>query len=51
MLRLNCPYTFSQVPYIVNEVLDEYAEAVLREAMPDVFCFPQPVDAERFLEF
>ena len=31
MLELNCSYTFSHVPYILNEVLDEYAEKVIAD--------------------
>ena len=35
MLELFTSYTFSQVPIITYDALDEYAEAVLRDAAPD----------------
>lgn len=51
MLSLDCGYTFSQVPYIVYGVLDDYAEMILSDATPDRLNTPLPVDVEAFLEF
>jgi Zn-dependent peptidase ImmA (M78 family) len=39
------------VPYITCEVLDGYAEAVIRDAAPDALSAPVPIDAEMFVEF
>ena len=50
MLELLTPYTFSQVPNIAYEALDQYAEAVVRDAMPDKLTAPCPIDIAWFLE-
>ena len=51
MLELNCSYTFSHVPYILNEVLDEYAEKVIADAALQNLHCPVPVDVDAFVEF
>jgi len=30
MIELNAPYTLSQIPHIANDLLDEYAELLMR---------------------
>ena len=50
MLKLITSYTFSNVPYISYDVLDEYAEAVVRDAMSDKLLAPCPIDAAWFVE-
>jgi hypothetical protein len=36
---------------ITYAALDEYAEAVIRDALPDALAAPMPIDVERFIEF
>jgi len=51
MLWLECSYSFSLVPYVYNDVLDDYAVAVLRDAIPEVLDRPMPVDVEWLLDY
>lgn len=51
MLALDCGYTFSQVPYILYDVLDDYAEKVIADAFPQGLSQPVPIDVDAFLEF
>lgn len=51
MLELDCSYTFTRVPYLLNEVLDEYAERIISDAAPENLRAPIPVDVDAFLEF
>jgi Zn-dependent peptidase ImmA (M78 family) len=56
MLKLQTSYSFSNVPYITYEALDQYAEAVLRHAMPKLaapglLSEPTVLDVMRFIEF
>ena len=51
MLQLDCVYSFSQVPYLLYDVLEEYAEKVIADATPECLRQPIPVDVETFLEF
>jgi Zn-dependent peptidase ImmA (M78 family) len=51
MLELNTAYTFTQVPYITYGALEEYAEALVRDAMPERLNAPGPIDVEAFVEF
>ncbi|MCL1873960.1 MAG: ImmA/IrrE family metallo-endopeptidase [Clostridiales bacterium] len=51
MLELRTTYTLSQVPYISYEALDQYAEDVIRDAMPKALCAPTALDVGRFIEF
>ena len=34
MLELDTVYSLSRIPNITHDALDEYAEAVIRDAMP-----------------
>ena len=51
MLKLECAYSFSQVPYILYDVLEEYAEKVISIASAENLRQPVPVDVDAFLEF
>jgi Zn-dependent peptidase ImmA (M78 family) len=51
MLELNTSYTFSQVPYITYDALDDYAEALVRDAMPERLNAPGAIDVEGFVEY
>jgi hypothetical protein len=51
MLELQTVYSFSQIPYITYAALDDYAEAVVRDAMPETLKTPSPLDVDRFIEF
>jgi len=51
MLALNTAYSLSRVPMITYAALDEYAEAVIRDALPYALAAPTPIDVERFIEF
>jgi hypothetical protein len=51
MLELNTSYTFSQVPYITYGALDDYAETLVRDAMPGRLNVPGPIDVEGFVEY
>ena len=49
--KLVTSYSFSKVPYITNDALDEYAESVIRHAMPEALVEPSILDVPRFIEF
>jgi Zn-dependent peptidase ImmA (M78 family) len=51
MLLLDTTYSFSRVPYLTDEALDNYAETVVRDAMPDALISPTILDVGRFVEF
>ena len=51
MLKLITSYSLSQIPYITFDALDQYAEAVIRDAAPENLCEPTTLDVERFIEF
>ena len=51
MLRFDCPYSFSGIPNVTNDSLEEYAIAVLREATSDLLKIPMPLDVEKFIEY
>ena len=51
MIELVTTYSLSQVPYITNDALDEYAEAVIRDAVPEALTAPCALDAAWFVEF
>jgi Zn-dependent peptidase ImmA (M78 family) len=51
MLELNTSYTLSQVPYLTYGALEEFAEAIVRDAAPECLNTPRPIDAEGFIEF
>jgi Zn-dependent peptidase ImmA (M78 family) len=39
------------VPYITYDALDAYAEAAVRDAMPETLAAPTAIDVSRFIEF
>lgn len=51
MIDFDFSYSFSQIPYIDNNVLDEYAELVLKEYAPETLEKPMLVDIERLMEY
>ena len=51
MLKLNTSYSFTQVPYITYEALDEYAVKVIRDAAPELLEKPSILDVEWFVEY
>jgi hypothetical protein len=51
MIELDTSYSLSQIPYITNEALDEYATRVVADAQHEVMKEPTALDVDRFLEF
>jgi Zn-dependent peptidase ImmA (M78 family) len=51
MFELDTSYSFSQMPYITYEALDDYAERLVHDFAPELLKSPAQVDVERFLEF
>ena len=51
MIELKTSYTFSRVPYITNDALDDYAEALVADFAPERLNTPGIFDAEGFLEY
>jgi len=51
MLELTTSYTFSKVPNITYDALDDYADNVIRDAMPNALNTPTAIDAAWFVEF
>jgi Zn-dependent peptidase ImmA (M78 family) len=51
MLKLETGYSFSNVPYITCDALDQYGENVVRDAMPDALKAPTVLDVDKFIEF
>jgi len=50
VIELSTSYSFSQVPIIAYDALEQYAEDVLLDAKPKYLKYPCPIDAEWFLE-
>jgi len=51
VLELQGGYSFTGVPYMTYEALDEYAEGIIRDAMPENLNRATPLDVDEFLEF
>jgi len=51
MIELNSCYSFSQVPYLTYDALDDYAQKIIADFEPERLCIPGIVDVDRFLEF
>ena len=51
MLELRTSYTFSQVPYITYDALEEYAMSVVGDFAPERLNCPGILDVDAFLEF
>jgi len=51
MLNLATSYSFSQVPYITYDALDEYAVKVINDAAPELLERPSVLDVEWFIEY
>jgi hypothetical protein len=50
MIELLTPYSFSQIPYITYDALDDYAESVVNDFMPERLNIPAPLDVMGFIE-
>jgi Zn-dependent peptidase ImmA (M78 family) len=50
MLELTSSYTFSRIPYITDEALDGFAEAVVGDFAPERLNVPGSLDVESFLK-
>ena len=51
MIELKTGYTFSQVPYITYDALEEYARQVVYDFAPERLTCPGSLDVDAFLEF
>ncbi len=51
MVELKTSYTFSRIPYVTYDALEEYAERVVEDFCPDLLTKPGPLDVDRFLEY
>ena len=55
MVELKTSYTFSQVPYLTYDALEEYADEILRDFAlkhaPELLNKPTPVNVDCFLEY
>ncbi len=51
MVELDTSYTFSRIPYMTYEALEEYAERVVGDFSPELLHNPGPIDVDRFLEY
>ena len=51
MIELQTSYTFSRIPYITNDALDDYAEVLVADFAPELLNTPGILDAEGFIEY
>ena len=51
MIELKTNYTFSQVPYLTYDVLEDYAEQVVADFAPERLANPGVLDVDRFIEY
>lgn len=51
MIELKTSYTFSQVPYLTYNALEEYAEQVVADFAPERLNNPGELDVDRFVEY
>ena len=51
MLKLITSYSFTQVPYITYDALDEYAVKVIHDAAPELLKQPSILNVEWFVEY
>ena len=51
MIELQTSYTLSQIPYLTNETLDDYAEELIRDFSPEALKAPCVLDVDRFIEY
>ena len=51
MIELKTCYTFSQVPYLTYDVLEEYAEQIVADFAPERLENPGVLDVDRFIEY
>ena len=51
MLELNTGYTFTQIPYITYEALEEYAQKLVWDFAPELVNTPGILNVDEFLEY
>jgi len=51
MIKLETTYSFSQVPYITYDALDDYAEKLVWDFAPTLLRNPGAINLEEFLEY
>ena len=51
MIELKTSYTFSQIPYLTYDALEEYAEQVVADFAPERLKTPGALDVDRFIEY
>ncbi len=51
MIELKTSYTFSQIPYLTYDALEEYAEQVVADFAPERLENPGALDVDRFIEY
>ena len=51
MIELKTAYTLSGVPYITNDVLDDYAEELVADFAPELLNCPGVINVEAFVEY
>ena len=51
MIELNASYSFSQVPYITYDVLEEYAMKLIQDFSPELAKNPGVLNVDEFLEY
>ena len=51
MIELKTSYTFSQIPYLTYDALEEYAEQVVSDFAPEHLENPGALDVDRFIEY
>jgi Zn-dependent peptidase ImmA (M78 family) len=51
MIELKTSYTFTQVPYITYDALENYAEAVVADFASERLKIPGELDVDRFIEY
>jgi len=51
MVELITGYTFSQIPYLTYDALEQYAEQVVADFVPERLNNPGALDVDRFIEY
>jgi hypothetical protein len=51
MLEFDTSYSFSQIPIVTYDALDDYAEKVVADFAPALLTNPGPLDVDEFLEY
>ena len=51
MIELVTAYSFSQIPYLTYDSLDDYAESLIRDFAPEALNIPGELDVDSFIEY